>query len=119
MARGSGLLYLDTRTTTPIRPSTPCPQTRYLAPLFDSGALSRDRILLKPLADLHLATISADSVFTLANSHFSGPTEGDATFRLARVSYGGGSVPLEVRHPRLDACTARTRPSPLPLRNPE
>jgi len=71
--------------------------SRYLAPLFDSGALSRDRILLKPLADLHLATISADSVFTLANSHFSGPTEGDATFRLARVSYGGGSVPLESR----------------------
>lgn len=71
--------------------------TRYLAPLFDSGALSRDRIVLKTLNEVQSTTISADEVYTPVNTHFSGPIEGDATYRVARVAYGGGNVPIRER----------------------
>ena len=60
---------------------------RYLAPLLASGALPRERIKLMRLDSLRGATVQAEEVYTLLNSHFSNVIGGDATLRAARAAY--------------------------------
>ena len=72
---------------------------RYLKPLFDSRALDPRRIIFRTVSNKdRKATISADAVYALDSSHFSGPTQGDLTYKMARDAYSpNGSVALKLR----------------------
>ena len=71
---------------------------RYLAPLFRSGALPRERVHLLNLGKAQASTIRAESVYGLVSSHFSNVASGDGTFAAARDAYAHGAAPAAPRH---------------------